>query len=154
MILSLTPAHATTIAYTDRVSFDAVVGGTTLLTFDTEAFDTDTMHSTSSNTGRITINTSGTYMIDMNVRFPSATYTEFKLNMRSNSGGSAVGGTSVFLHYAAPTAGSIIHLHRRVNLALTSGNYYEFFVTQTSGGSRTTTTGNNQTGVTFHWLCT
>ena len=35
----------------------------TALTFDTERFDTDTIHSTSSNTGRLTATTAGKYLI-------------------------------------------------------------------------------------------
>lgn len=42
---------------------------TTALTFNTEAFDTDGMHSTVSNTGRITIATGGKYIIGYNLEF-------------------------------------------------------------------------------------
>jgi hypothetical protein len=45
------------------ISHDTV----TNLTFNTERFDTDNMHSLSSNTERITINTPGKYLISGNV---------------------------------------------------------------------------------------
>lgn len=44
----------------------------TAITFDSEAFDTDSMHSTSSNTSRITINTAGLYLFSGFVEGPAA----------------------------------------------------------------------------------
>ena len=41
----------------------------TLLTFDSERWDTDTIHSTVANTGRLTATTAGTYLIVANIRF-------------------------------------------------------------------------------------
>lgn len=124
----------------------------TLLTFNTEAYDTDSMHSTSSNTSRININTSGMYEVELYVNLPTATYTVFSVNMRLNSGGASGGGTSVFTHQTGSPGGAPQQLYRSVKMPLTSGNYYEFFVFQTSGASRTTTTGNYLTGATFTWL--
>ena len=46
-------------------------GSTTTLTFDTEDFDTDTMHSTVTNTSRITCNTAGKYLVIGQVTFAS-----------------------------------------------------------------------------------
>ena len=43
----------------------------TALTFDTERFDTDDIHSTSSNTGRLTCVTAGKYLITANLGFGS-----------------------------------------------------------------------------------
>lgn len=45
----------------------------TALTFDSERFDTDTMHSTAVNTGRITFTTGGVYEVGASVSFPSST---------------------------------------------------------------------------------
>jgi hypothetical protein len=45
----------------------------TSLTFNTERFDTDTMHDTSTNTGRITIKTAGTYLVGFHGRIAAAT---------------------------------------------------------------------------------
>ena len=41
----------------------------TVLTFDSERYDTDTIHSTSSNTSRLTAKTAGKYIITGNVRW-------------------------------------------------------------------------------------
>ena len=44
-------------------------GNWVAVTFDTERFDTDTIHSTSTNTSRLTINTGGKYLIGGAVTF-------------------------------------------------------------------------------------
>ena len=41
----------------------------TKLTFDSERYDTDSIHNTSTNTGRLTCNTAGKYLIVCNVQF-------------------------------------------------------------------------------------
>ena len=55
------------------------------LTFDSERFDTDNMHSTSSNTSRITFNTAGVYIVTFTCELPADTtyqrvYAHIKLN--------------------------------------------------------------------------
>lgn len=63
----VTLKQATTRAYNNA----ALVLGTgvfTTLTFNSERWDTDTMHDTGSNTGRITFTTAGTYVICFNGR--------------------------------------------------------------------------------------
>ena len=47
----------------------------TAVTFDSEAFDTDSMHSTASNTARVTINTAGVYSFWGLIQTPSVTAT-------------------------------------------------------------------------------
>lgn len=55
----------------------------TTLTFDSERHDTDSMHSTSSNTGRITFNTAGLYLIEGNIRIAAgADYSMAYLSIR------------------------------------------------------------------------
>ena len=71
----------------------------TVVAFNSERYDTDNMHSTSSNTSRITINTAGLYLVVFNGRFPAANdYNVAACHLRlngstliaSNSGGRAV----------------------------------------------------------------
>src|SRR5690242_2498740 len=45
----------------------------TVMLFDTEDFDTDTMHSTSVSTSRLTCNTAGTYKVEAYIPFDGAT---------------------------------------------------------------------------------
>jgi len=58
---------------------------TTAVTHDSERFDTDTMHSTSSNTSRITFTTAGLYLVGFHGRFEAGTdysraYADITLN--------------------------------------------------------------------------
>lgn len=48
-------------------------GTATVLTYDSERWDTDTIHSTSSNTGRLTATTAGKYQISGHIEFAAAT---------------------------------------------------------------------------------
>jgi hypothetical protein len=75
----------------------------TVVTFNSERYDTDNMHSTSSTTNRITFNTAGVYVVTFNGRFPAGNdYTVagayIRLNgttfIALNSGGRALVGSS------------------------------------------------------------
>lgn len=48
-------------------------GALTAITFDTERYDTDTMHSTSVNTNRVTFNTAGLYDVGANISWQADT---------------------------------------------------------------------------------
>ena len=124
-----------------------------LLTFDTEVYDTDSMWSGGASS-RILINTSGVYQFIVYLAMPVATYTVLNFNPRRNSAGSASGGTSI---RTMPTASLYDTGQGPVNrftfeMQFTAGEYVELFVTQTSGGSRTTSTGAETTGVTARWV--
>lgn len=94
----------------------------TVLTFDTQRFDTDTMHSTSVNTSRITFNTPGVYLLSFTGQFVAATdYTQansyFRLNgttpiglggeigtLTLNTAGAFVAATTIYKFAAADYA--------------------------------------------------
>jgi hypothetical protein len=116
----------------------------TLITMDSESEDSDAMHSTSSLTGRITIITAGVYEFQVYDQLPGATYTLHNLNPRVNSAGSSSGGTSIRTQTFETVASARMTFVRRFNAA----DEISFYITQTSGASRTTTTGNNVTGMT------
>ncbi len=60
----------------------------TLATYDTENMDTDNMHSTSVNTGRITFNTAGIYLVQFTSRFETAADWQFTYGaLNANFGG-------------------------------------------------------------------
>lgn len=69
-----------------RTTAQAINNNTeTALTFDAERYDTDGMHSTSSNTSRITFNTAGLYTVGATLELAAATdysrwYVTIKLN--------------------------------------------------------------------------
>lgn len=54
---------------TNTAALPVASGTATILTFDSERWDTDTIHSTSSNTGRLTATTAGKYQITGHVEF-------------------------------------------------------------------------------------
>ncbi len=124
----------------------------TLVTFDNESWDTDSMHSTTTNPSRITINTSGQYLVSFYARFPPNATGYRMLNLRLNSGGSSSGGStlSTIAIAAAPTTSTFVT--RTLELTCNSGDHYEMFATQSSGASLTLETGQRVTGMEFRWL--
>jgi len=114
--------------YNDATQSIANATLTTLL-FDQERYDTDTIHDTSSNTGRLTATTGGKYVIMGNVAWASnATGNRI---IRIYKGGSDIlveninlGGTAGVLYMTVST---------QINLSAT--DYVELKVEQNSGGS-------------------
>mgnify|MGYP001576060230 FL=1 len=105
----------------------------TALTFDSERFDTDTMHSTSSNTGRITLTTAGKYLDGahatfadnstgtrmVNVRLGGATNMAYEAHNATTAGGAGAGsGFNVSTLYS-----------------YTAAQYVELVAYQNSGGA-------------------
>jgi hypothetical protein len=119
----------------------------TLMTFDTDVYDTDVMHDTSSVTSRVVFKTAGTYLIQAYSAFGSVP-TAHSINVRKNSGGSNSGGSSLRTHqFGGVQAARLVF-----DLQFSQDDYIEVFVLQTSGGSLTTSTGNLVTGVTARWV--
>lgn len=56
---------------TNSIALSIPNAAETTITFDTEDYDTDTMHSTSVNTDLITFNTAGIYVLHFNCEFPT-----------------------------------------------------------------------------------
>ncbi len=103
-------------------------GAETVLTFNSERWDSDTIHSTSSNTSRLTATTAGLYDIGASVRFASGAGTEREVHLRLN------GATDIALIAPVPTGfGEFLNLTRHYSLA--AGDYVEVIVYQDSGGA-------------------
>jgi len=101
----------------------------TAITFDTESFDTDSMHSTSSNTSRITFTTAGTYAIGGVVQFDTSATGRRILNARLNGG-------STLIVVGEQTAGSSFPaVEVETIYAFAATDYIELIAFQTSGGS-------------------
>ncbi len=99
----------------------------TYLTFNTERFDTDSMHSTSSNTGRITATTPGRYLFIAHVKWAvvaARLITGIVIN-RSFSVGSAEG---------KGVAGTNLTQSFPAGWTMAAGDYVEVQVYQDSGG--------------------
>lgn len=68
----------------------------TVLTFDSELYDSDAMHSTSTNTSRLVVTTTGLYSVNVGVTFASNATSWRYLHVRKNAAGSSSGGTSIY----------------------------------------------------------
>lgn len=100
----------------------------TLLTFDSERYDTDGIHSTVSNTGRLTAQTAGKYLVSARAAFAGNAANRRVIYLRLN------GVTKIGEHAVLPPGGSpdcYMCLTTLVNLAV--GDYVEVLVNQNSG---------------------
>lgn len=149
--LFLTPPYCDAI---NSAGIACTSGTATLITLDTENEDTDGMHSTSTNTSRIALNTAGLYEIHAFCRFPSNSTGMRTLNVRANSAGSSSGGATLTTINVPAVNGGTTFVERTFNYRPTSPgtDYVEMFVTQNSGGSLTTDGGTRVTGMQVRWI--
>ena len=104
----------------------------TTLTFNSERQDTDTMHSTVTNTGRLTFTTAGFYLFGINVQFQAATdYTELLLIARLN-------GTTTIRSNRDRNPGTtndVRELDLTRGYQFAAGDYIEFLARQQNGAT-------------------
>lgn len=105
----------------------------TVLTFDSERFDTDTIHSTSSNTGRLTATTAGKYYITGTVEWASSP-SQGNIAIRLN-GATSIAASVVVADYRNMVISTLY------DLAAT--DYVELLVRQSSGGAINITANSN-----------
>ena len=99
------------------------------LTFNSERFDTDTIHSTGTNTGRLTCNTAGKYLIIGTVQYDANATGERMTSIK-------LGGATFLgrVRSIANTIGGSPTVHNiAIIYELAATNYVELFVYQTSG---------------------
>lgn len=128
--------------------------GGTLITFDSEIYDTDNMHSTVSNTGRVTFTTAGLYRISIQISMPTATYSTLDMYTKLNANGVIGGGTTIkqnFYNVAAAATGNCFFNFTRF---FNAGDYIEQFIDQTSGASRTCSGTSFGSRVQAEWIAT
>lgn len=101
----------------------------TFLTFDSERWDTDSIHDTSVNPGRLTARTAGKYFIFAHVAWEESVSSGFEVQIRLNGtfplATEEVGGA---------TTGRIVH-SIATHYALAAKDYVELLVFQSSGGT-------------------
>lgn len=121
-----------------RSTTQSITSGTeATLAFDSEQFDTDTMHSTVSNTERITINTAGIYVFSWGTQFAvDGDYTNAYTYLRLN-GATVVGWGSSIGTYGAGV-GPLLTGASTYKCA--AADYFEVRINQvnTSAGANTT----------------
>lgn len=104
---------------------------TTYLTLDSELYDTDSMHSTSVNTSRITITKAGKYYVGCCVRFASNSTGYRQLSIQINRT------QNIFLHRVQPVSAASSPTIMTVggDYTFAVNDYIEIAVFQTSGGN-------------------
>lgn len=115
----------------------ATSGSFQYLTFNSERFDTDTMHSTSVSTGRITFTTAGKYLVGGQVKF-SVNATGMR-------------GLQIRLNGATEIANVLLDTGTALDTHLTIATYYQFAAAdyvelgafQSSGGALNMLLGSN-----------
>tara|TARA_R110000868_G_scaffold11064_3_gene54330 strand:- start:1072 stop:1572 length:501 start_codon:yes stop_codon:yes gene_type:complete len=122
----------------------------TAVTFDTETHDTGGMHSTSSNTSRITIPTggSGMYLIGAGIEFAANATGTRDVNLRIN-------GTTIIAssRATATSATSATRLMTNTIYPLNAGDYVEIMAFQNSGGALNITAASEYTPIFYAcWL--
>lgn len=115
----------------------AVSGTPQNLTFDSERFDTDTIHSTVTNTGRLTCNTAGKYVITASVAWASNSTGFRQIGIYLNN--------STFLALQSADANATAIMYQSVTTVydLSASDYVELRVLQTSGGPLNIVAGGN-----------
>lgn len=99
------------------------------LTLDSERFDNDNIHSTSSNTSRLTCQTAGVYLITGTARFEAnATGIRF-VGIRLN------GSTFIAASRQGAVSGAVTNMSVSTIYALSVSDYVELVVSQTSGSN-------------------
>jgi len=112
----------------------------TALTLNSERYDTDAIHSTSSNTSRFTIPFDGYYRITGIVSWAAnATGSRQTRIMLNGVGGTTIG---IVLEQASP-AGVVLIQQVTADYLLTAGDYVELVVFQNSGGNLNVDTAAN-----------
>lgn len=101
----------------------------TALTFDSERWDTDTIHSTSSNTGRLTATTAGKYLIVGQVRWPANVTGLRQVWIKLNAT------TDIAVKRKAQTENDLLGMDVTTLYDLDATDYVELYVYQNSGGS-------------------
>lgn len=103
----------------------------TTVTFDQERFDTNALHSTSINTGRLTAPVAGKYLIFANVVFLANATGERVALVRLN------GGTANIAYGNNMPGSGFASINLATVYSLAAGDYVELRVFQSSGGALT-----------------
>jgi hypothetical protein len=112
-------------------------GTLTALTFNQERFDSDTIHSTSSNTSRLTATTAGVYVITGTARFATNATGNRRVLIRLN------GATYIAEQTQAAVSGLQTTLTVATIYTLAATDYVELVALQSSGGDLAVTVSAN-----------
>ena len=137
-----TPSTATTfvgaIAYNNAAQ---TYGSTaTVVTFPSEEVDTNTFHSTATNTGRMTIPSGkdGKYLMTLTTQLDSTT-APFRVFAYKNGAAIANGLTAGGLEYVGTTGGTFLGLTTGIVVTGVATDYFEFLISSGAGSAQTQT---------------
>lgn len=114
-----------------NVAVSVPVSTNTVLSANGENYDTDGMHSTVTNTSRITFNTAGRYLVMATVRFAATSGGARVLHMRINGGTPQA--SSAFV--ADASLGTDVVLSAARSFAVSAADYIEILVFQSAAGA-------------------
>lgn len=118
------------------------------LTFNSERQDVGAMHSTSSNTGRITVTDAGFYRVGGGVEFASNGTGRRSIAIRLN------GATYIAAHSANADAAAAHQMTISTEYQFAATDYVELVVFQTSGGAlNVSVVGNYSPEFSACWVC-
>ena len=120
----------------NTADFVVSTGGTgTLVTWSAEDLDVGSMHSTSTNTGRLTVPTNGDgfYYVSAYIRWDGGTFSDnnqMQIRLRKNG--------SVIAEKWVSMAGSVAEWHDMISWGINAvaTDYFEVVVRQNTGGNR------------------
>ena len=109
----------------------------TFITFNSEEFDTDSYHSTSTNTERMTIPTGkgGKYLITANIAFLDPTATGIRIVNMYKNGATPAAGTFLARGQIKCFTGGVNMVNFSVVASLAAGDYVSLSALQDSGGN-------------------
>lgn len=116
----------------------------TLLTFDTEYYDTNSYHSTVTNTDRITVPSTGYYLFNIKIDWASNATGIRDFYLRKN-------GSNIFFNYFYGSSANLTTINFSQVVNATASDYFQINVYQSSGGSLNVIGGAGQTvfGATY-----
>jgi hypothetical protein len=111
----------------------------TAISFDTEDFDSDTMHDPASNPTRLTCQTPGRYLAVGSIPYDTGTTGNREARLAKN--GSDISGGRALI--AAPGGAALLIVTPVIEVSLVAGDFLELRALQTNGGALTTTAVNS-----------
>lgn len=140
-------------SYVSAAQNHTSTGNFQVVLLDAETEDTNTMHSTSSNTSRITAPYAGLYIVNAQAWFAANATGIRALRVQKNAGGVAASGTIIDAGTQIIGSTSNVNVMRSSRVVrLAANDYIEMFAFQNSGGNLAYTTGDDSTFLQLAWL--
>ena len=132
------PAFVGAIAYNNAAQ--TYTSTATVVTFPSEEVDTDTFHSTATNTGRMTIPSGkdGKYLMTLTTQLDSTT-APFRVFAYKNGAAIANGLTAGGLEYVGTTGSTFLGLTTGIVVTGVATDYFEFLISSGAGSAQTQT---------------